>query len=262
MDYSEKLNSINWKTKRQEILLRDNYKCLRCGISKTNNFHGKIFSLGTNIEDKFKINFFEDKNLNTTLVSIKSNDETEYTCKSNIDNSKIKKNQEYVITVNYAEKKIIKYPFNGSTIDNLKDNLFLNKSTNQFLISNITNNDIKGANIEVDIEAFWLIEYGIENLSCKDGNKLHVHHKCYRKGVEIWDQDDDEYLTLCSICHEIVHNNQLIPFYDEYGRIIQFMNPCSKCNGTGYLDHFKHISNGICFNCHGQGSITDLTSYY
>ena len=113
-------------------------------------------------------------------------------------------------------------------------------------------------NLEVDNEAFWLIEYGIENLSCKNGNKLEVHHKCYRKNQAIWDQDDSEYITLCNICHEIVHNNQLIPFYNENGGIIQFMTPCLKCNSTGYLKQYSHISNGICFSCNGLGSLIDI----
>lgn len=261
MNYIELLNTENWKNKREQILIRDNHECQRCGISKSNNFHGKIFKIGDNIENNYKINFFKDENLNTTLVSLKADNSSEYICKSDIHNSKINRNQEYVITINYAKKNIIKYPFNGSTIDNLKENLFLKKTTNEFLVDMITYEDEIKNNLEVDIEAFWLIEYGIENFSCKDGTKLEVHHKCYRKNVPIWDQNESEYVTLCNICHEIIHNNQLIPFYNENGRIIQFMTPCLKCNGTGYLKQFQHISNGVCFSCYGQGSMIDVKNH-
>ena len=28
---------------------------------------------------------------------------------------------------------------------------------------------------------------------------------------------------------------------------------CGKCNGTGYIGHYKHIENGVCFACNGTG---------
>ena len=28
---------------------------------------------------------------------------------------------------------------------------------------------------------------------------------------------------------------------------------CQKCNGAGYIDYFKHVCNGICFDCCGTG---------
>ena len=27
--------------------------------------------------------------------------------------------------------------------------------------------------------------------------------------------------------------------------------PCPRCGGTGYLPHFRHVQNGICFLCGG-----------
>lgn len=29
--------------------------------------------------------------------------------------------------------------------------------------------------------------------------------------------------------------------------------PCSNCKGVGYIPHFKHVEDGICFTCHGAG---------
>jgi hypothetical protein len=81
---------------------------------------------------------------------------------------------------------------------------------------------------------------------------LHVHHKCYRAGVDIWDQSDDEYITLCNVCHRIVHDRQLIPYYDQSGRIYQFLEQCDRCGGTGYFKHYKHVQNGTCFKCNGM----------
>jgi hypothetical protein len=28
---------------------------------------------------------------------------------------------------------------------------------------------------------------------------------------------------------------------------------CYKCNGTGYLQGFEHVANGVCFDCKGSG---------
>jgi hypothetical protein len=30
---------------------------------------------------------------------------------------------------------------------------------------------------------------------------------------------------------------------------------CHKCNGSGYLEYYKHIADGICFTCKGTGLI-------
>lgn len=31
---------------------------------------------------------------------------------------------------------------------------------------------------------------------------------------------------------------------------------CGKCNGSGYLEQYKHVANGVCFNCDGHGRVT------
>lgn len=30
---------------------------------------------------------------------------------------------------------------------------------------------------------------------------------------------------------------------------------CSRCQGTGYLPHFSHVANGVCFMCGGDGLV-------
>ncbi len=42
-----------------------------------------------------------------------------------------------------------------------------------------------------------------QNCSSRD-KTLHVHHKCYLKGVEIWDYQDQYYQTLCVDCHKTI----------------------------------------------------------
>lgn len=257
MTYRELLNTDDWKLKRQEILIRDNHTCKRCGISKENKFSGMMYTCKKNILDEFNIKFLKNEHLETKLVELEGiNRNINILCKTEIYNSEIITNRQYVIMVNFADKNVIKYPFNGSTINNLKENIFLKNRTNEIfnnIFNTIINKQSKNKNLVVDLEAIWLIEYGIEHMASKNCHNLHIHHKCYRKDIEIWNQNDEEYDTLCSICHQIVHQNQLIPFYDKYGNIIQYLKNCKKCNGTGYLPQFKNIFNGTCFDCNGFG---------
>lgn len=258
MSYAELLNTDDWKQKRNEILVRDNHSCKRCGISENNRLDGILINLGNNLRDKFNFTFFRDERIEANLVRLEDiNNNRNFICKSDVYKCEIVENRKYVIAVNFAVKNVIKYPFNGSTIENTKKNIFIENR-----IFDITNDDIKktsqNKNIEVDLEGIWLIEYGIEHLVLKNYKSLQVHHKCYRQGTEIWNQNDDEYITLCNVCHQIVHQNQQIPFYDNYGNIMQNMNRCQKCNGTGHLPHYYYFLNGVCFECNGFGYSNDF----
>ena len=36
-------------------------------------------------------------------------------------------------------------------------------------------------------------------------------------------------------------------------RYYRFTCPCAKCNGRGYIDYYKHVEAGVCFDCNGTG---------
>jgi hypothetical protein len=105
---------------------------------------------------------------------------------------------------------------------------------------------------EIDREGLYFTRKSNANEFAKSSD-LHIHHKCYRKNLEIWSQPNDEYITLCNVCHRIVHETQLIPFYNENGDILQYMTPCWKCSGQRYLYCYRHIDGGICYACNGRG---------
>jgi hypothetical protein len=46
---------------------------------------------------------------------------------------------------------------------------------------------------------------------CTEDKTLHVHHWRYEKGVEPWDAEDDDLITLCESCHEALHHIQSHP---------------------------------------------------
>ena len=35
---------------------------------------------------------------------------------------------------------------------------------------------------------------------------------------------------------------------------------CPKCGGSGYISHFSHVDNGVCFECMGSGVVDEKSS--
>ncbi|AOZ98829.1 MULTISPECIES: HNH endonuclease [Flavobacterium] len=249
MSYNELLNDQRWRTKRNQILVRDKHTCQRCGISPSSNFNATSFKLGTNFQTNFGIEYINEDS-NTKIIRLVKNTGQEIICKTSLAEYQINLTTEYTILVNFAIKNFIKYPYNGATVNNLKDNIFISPGTNSALIKALEKHK---STLAIDLEGIWFVEKKNEEEFSKNSQALHVHHKCYRKNYEIWNQDDDDYVSLCNVCHQIVHINQLIPYYDEVGRIYQYMKPCPRCNGKRILECYKHVQNGICFQCKGEG---------
>lgn len=40
---------------------------------------------------------------------------------------------------------------------------------------------------------------------------------------------------------------------------IKAAGKCGRCDGTGFLDEFKHVHNGVCFRCWGTGCKVTVT---
>jgi hypothetical protein len=128
-----------------------------------------------------------------------------------------------------------KHKISGSSIRTRKF-LFLSSKKNLIYVTNATARELK-AKIE-------------NNTSIKVREKL-IYHNKYE----------------CELAHKnyeckgtiIAFNSGVIEFFhhdllnqcrgcrgDEY--IL-----CTRCKGTGYLPHFRHVSDGICFKCNGMG---------
>ncbi len=82
---------------------------------------------------------------------------------------------------------------------------------------------------------------------------LHVHHKYYIHNQLPWEYLDKAIITICHDCHFAIHATKKIPVYaDDSFKIILYLDPCIRCNGTGFLQQFRHVENGICFKCNGS----------
>jgi hypothetical protein len=251
MNYQELLATQEWKLKRQQILQRDNHQCKRCGINNSFSpiqkgplFESNFFELNPNYE------FISSDNLNVNLIILSINT-TILICKTSLNRISFDKSKEHVITYNVGLINKINYEYNGTTVDTTVRNLFTNTLCNASTIDKLSNTTSNGK-YEIDKEGFWFLEREREHEFLKT-NSLQVHHKCYRKDIEIWAQDDSEYDTLCNVCHRIVHENQKIPFYDSYGNLFTELIPCSRCGGQKYFKCYRHIDGGVCFKCGGYG---------
>lgn len=84
-------------------------------------------------------------------------------------------------------------------------------------------------------------------------NFLHVHHTYYINNHLPWDYDDESLITLCSDCHQTLHNENNIPVYEDKF-LSQNLNysKCIRCSGSGYISKYHYYLNGICFGCNGS----------
>jgi hypothetical protein len=99
------------------------------------------------------------------------------------------------------------------------------------------------------------------NLLLYQNTILHVHHKFYVKSWLPWDYPNDALITFCSICHDHLHRTQSVKVYKEnrdYFLEELDYEPCTRCSGSGYLQEYDHVQNGVCFRCGGQGFEEDL----
>lgn len=90
--------------------------------------------------------------------------------------------------------------------------------------------------------------------------KFEVHHLGYVKGKLPWEYPDEWLTTLCSECHHKVHFGdketlpQQIKVYTSFTKKQEYFAPkCTKCNGHGYIQEYKQVQGGICFDCWGYG---------
>ncbi len=82
---------------------------------------------------------------------------------------------------------------------------------------------------------------------------LHVHHEYYIFGHAPWEYKLTALKTVCHECHHVIHKSYKIPvFIDESRQESIELTPCSRCNGTGFLEEYHYFQNGICFKCEGR----------
>lgn len=79
---------------------------------------------------------------------------------------------------------------------------------------------------------------------------LEVHHRFYVHNHYPWDYPDTALQTLCNWCHQLVHQQTVVPYYSEEGQALGY-KPCTRCNGAGSFLEYTHVQSGVCFRCNG-----------
>jgi hypothetical protein len=52
----------------------------------------------------------------------------------------------------------------------------------------------------------------------------------------------------------MMETNRTLIRTDKNGtRYFRVTGPCTKCHGRGYIDYYKHVEAGVCFECNGTG---------
>lgn len=87
---------------------------------------------------------------------------------------------------------------------------------------------------------------------------LNIHHEYYIRNKAPWEYEDDALVCYCNECHEKIHRSTNVPVYrTENGANVFTSNAeiCNRCGGSGYIPEYKHVENGICFKCWGEGVV-------
>lgn len=80
---------------------------------------------------------------------------------------------------------------------------------------------------------------------------IHVHHTYYQEGKMPWEYPIDSLHPLCWQCHFKLHEESKVHWLDQFGNIKGLLTNCPRCAGAGWIPTYKHVSDGICFKCHG-----------
>lgn len=90
------------------------------------------------------------------------------------------------------------------------------------------------------LEVLNLRGFKCELCGCET-KELHVHHRFYLKGRDIWEYDNDVFQVLCCDCHEKEHskiNKQIEVVPEKYKKLIYDIEACSEIRG----DNLESIS--------------------
>lgn len=253
--YSDLLQRPEWKEKTKVILNRDDHTCQRCGTGKNDKLN--TTKRKANFTGYLKFISVPGKTADFRKIRMKiSPDNPGIPIKTSFTIDELNEHKNLCLIINFVINDKIQYPFNGTLGINNFDQI-INELVDEDPFLTYMRRKLLSPVVDIDLEGIYVEDMtkSPNYIFAKNHSVLHVHHKCYRKGIEIWEHSDDEYVTLCNICHGIVHENQEVPFFDIHGNILQNLEKCSRCLGKGFLKEYSYVQNGVCFKCSGRGVI-------
>jgi hypothetical protein len=152
----------------------------------------------------------------------------------------------------------IKNPQPDKWKNSLKNELNKSKSISE-LIGEIDTHLIK-YNILLSTYEWKIKRYSIlirDKFTCQDCKKRDsgndIHHLYYVKDEFPWEISNEGLIVLCRNCHIARHTRETIKVkawhFNKLVETNEIYSHCPRCEGTGYLPHYSHVQNGICFLC-------------
>lgn len=233
ISYIEQLMTVEWQNRRLEILRRDEFKCKHCQNSKIiNSSTPGLIVHHYNNQSCTVFDLNSCKNFGAAIFdpTYKKENKSSQICYYG------RVNDRYIV-LGYLEN-LIPMKVNLSYSMSLEEDL---EEDPKFWF------DYYQADIAISI----LQNIQPEMLKWEYIFNMNVHHKYYKKGLMAWEYPNEALVSLCWNCHEELHENSTVPELDVSGNLINYHSRCPKCHGAGWLPHYQHVENGICFNCNG-----------
>lgn len=287
MTYTELLQQNEWSQKCDKILTRDHYICQDCGLFGFHN--GSIICL-EDIKDLDSIfkqwslmrlspsAFFTNPPLKkyrevkeTNLDVIKKNKNL-YICEFNVLESANRKDLNIAIFEPISMSKIIcEHEIKSSNAKYYQTDAVKHNNNEELRDWLYFVEFEKKLSDKIYLSIEYVYTYGVvasitagyRHLAiyfpstCTEIKGLNIHHTHYILRRMPWDYSNEHLITLCKDCHQKRHEQGSIPCYSSEGEQLGLLKPCDRCSGSGYLPQYKHVQNGICFKCGGEGSVID-----
>jgi 5-methylcytosine-specific restriction endonuclease McrA len=257
LTYGELLEHPEWQKTRKAILERDKHICKNCEnrIYEKDSFYGP-----------YTINH-SSKKLSETFISLQGKTQTIYNKEEKgtllipdyervmLYLSRHKKsgvndppqNEYFVAAARFltASELFYYYPLDNPKLTDAEIDILLHEECQRSKMKKVLP------------ERKDLITIPAKELKWIFAKDLHVHHTYYQIDKLPWQYPDESLQTLCRSCHEKVHDEEVIPVRDANGVKIGSYKPCTRCNGAGGFPEYKHVENGICFQCRGDKYLSE-----
>lgn len=231
--YGKLLQTNEWKSKRNKILERDNFRCQKCGNTK----------LLKDTFAKFCVVKQQTNKANPESWEMRFRDYTQRSYSAYYRGSMLKIPQDAIFFLK-------KMPEFRNKVDLMAIGINRsNKTSERMRAAQTSYRDQAIMSLDIiDISSYDKIDF----LYVKN---LHVHHEYYTSDFPApWEYKDVALTCLCKHCHEEWHKQNDIKIYEDSSLTSFSLGAyCSKCNGTGYLPQYSYHVNGICFSCDGKG---------
>jgi len=237
--YRELLSSPEWKSRRLQIISRDNHTCVNCKneILLKDHIYGHLnfnyinknqqaeyFLVHKGVRYDYRLPLYLELPQSSLFVLFKILDDNILILTARLYDKVtdlLKIVNLYYLNDQTDKSQMVKFALNYNEIETEN---YLNELKQPYIFN----------------ASDWLFVGG-----------LNVHHEYYQDDTLPWDYPDSALTTLCLFCHENHHKDQKIIHKDKAGNHIGYLTPCNRCNGTGYLPEYFYHENGICFNCNG-----------